>query len=88
MTQVVSGESGGEKENTEENTIDQHPVFGGRHNDAEVEKEQNKLLRAISEQGFDLDGGATGVRDMNTVAAAMSSGGSGSSGARYSSYVL
>jgi hypothetical protein len=50
MTQVVSGESGGEKENTEENTIDQHPVFGGRHNDAEVEKEQNKLLRAISQQ--------------------------------------
>ena len=41
---------------------------------------RTKLLRAISEQGFDLDGGATGVRDMNTVAAAMSSGGSGSSG--------
>ena len=35
MTQVVSGESGGEKENTEENAVD-HTVFGGRHNDAEV----------------------------------------------------
>jgi|TARA_B110001469_G_scaffold97783_1_gene94348 hypothetical protein len=56
MTQVVSGESGGEKENTEENTIDQHPVFGGRHNDAEVEKEQNKLLRAISQRLEKIEG--------------------------------
>jgi hypothetical protein len=37
--QVVSGESGGEKENTEDDggSVD-HPVFGGRHNDAEVER--------------------------------------------------
>ena len=36
---MVSGESGGEKENTEEDCggVD-HPVFGGRHNDAEVER--------------------------------------------------
>ena len=53
--QVVSGESGGEKENTEENTVD-HPVFGGRHNDAEGEKEQTKLLRAISQRLEKIEG--------------------------------
>ena len=38
--QVVSGESGGEKENTEDDggSVDHPPVFGGRHNDAEVER--------------------------------------------------
>ena len=52
---MVSGESGGEKENTEENTVD-HPVFGGRHNDAEGEKEQTKLLRAISQRLEKIEG--------------------------------